>query len=84
MAEFIRVAGTDEVKPGTGIVAEVGGKVLAVSMSTTRFMSSTIRACIVEVPWERASLRAMWCPARGMAGNITSRPAPVSPIRPPR
>ena len=30
MAEWIRVAGTNEVKPGAGIVAEVGGKVLAV------------------------------------------------------
>ena len=30
MAEFLRVAGTDDVKPGHGIVAEVGGKTLAV------------------------------------------------------
>ena len=30
MAEYVRVAGTDEVKPGHGIVAEVNGKILAV------------------------------------------------------
>ncbi len=30
MAEFVRVASTQDVKPGTGIVAEVAGKVLAV------------------------------------------------------
>lgn len=30
MAEFVRVAATDDVKPGHGIVAEVNGKTLAV------------------------------------------------------
>jgi nitrite reductase (NADH) small subunit len=30
MAEFIRVTGTGDVKPGHGIVAEVNGKTLAV------------------------------------------------------
>jgi nitrite reductase/ring-hydroxylating ferredoxin subunit len=30
MAEFVRVAGRDDVKPGHGIVAEVQGKALAV------------------------------------------------------
>jgi nitrite reductase/ring-hydroxylating ferredoxin subunit len=30
MGEFVRVAGTQDVKPGHGIVAEVGGKSLAV------------------------------------------------------
>lgn len=30
MAEFVRVTGTDDVKPGHGIVAEVNGKTLAV------------------------------------------------------
>jgi len=30
MGEFVRVAGTADVKPGHGIVAEVGGKTLAV------------------------------------------------------
>jgi nitrite reductase/ring-hydroxylating ferredoxin subunit len=30
MAEFVRVAGTGEVKPGQGIVAEVSGKTLAI------------------------------------------------------
>ena len=30
MAEFVRVAGTADVKPGSGIVAEVNGKTLAV------------------------------------------------------
>ncbi|WP_455243235.1 Rieske (2Fe-2S) protein [Petrachloros mirabilis] len=30
MAEFVRVAGTNDVKPGHGIVAEVNGKTLAV------------------------------------------------------
>jgi len=30
MGEFVRVAGTTEVKPGCGIVAEVQGKALAV------------------------------------------------------
>jgi nitrite reductase/ring-hydroxylating ferredoxin subunit len=30
MAEFVRVAGTADVKPGHGIVAEVNGKTLAV------------------------------------------------------
>lgn len=29
MAEFIRVAGTAEVKPGHGIVAEINGKTIA-------------------------------------------------------
>ena len=30
MAEFVRIAGTDDVKPGHGLVAEVNGKALAV------------------------------------------------------
>lgn len=30
MADFVRVAGTNDVKPGHGIVAEVNGKTLAV------------------------------------------------------
>jgi nitrite reductase (NADH) small subunit len=30
MGEFVRVAGTNDVKPGHGIVAEVNGKTLAV------------------------------------------------------
>lgn len=30
MGEFVRVAGTEDVKPGHGIVAEVNGKTLAV------------------------------------------------------
>ena len=30
MEEFVRVAGTNDVKPGHGIVAEVNGKTLAV------------------------------------------------------
>ena len=30
MGEFVRVAGTDDVKPGHGMVAEVNGKALAV------------------------------------------------------
>ena len=30
MAEFVRIAGTADVKPGHGIVAEVNGKTLAV------------------------------------------------------
>src|SRR4029078_1543856 len=30
MGEFVRVAGTAAVKPGSGIVAEVNGKILAV------------------------------------------------------
>lgn len=30
MGEFVRVAGTEEVKPGHGIVAEVNGKTVAV------------------------------------------------------
>jgi len=30
MGEFVRVTGTDDVKPGHGIVAEVSGKTLAV------------------------------------------------------
>ena len=30
MGEFVRVTGTDDVKPGHGIVAEVNGKTLAV------------------------------------------------------
>lgn len=30
MAEFVRVAGTNDVKPGHGIVAEVNGKTLAI------------------------------------------------------
>ena len=30
MAEFVRVAGTADVQPGHGIVAEVNGKILAV------------------------------------------------------
>lgn len=30
MAEFVRVAGTADIKPGSGIVAEVNGKPLAV------------------------------------------------------
>jgi nitrite reductase (NADH) small subunit len=30
MGEFVRVTGTADVKPGSGIVAEVNGKILAV------------------------------------------------------
>jgi len=30
MAEFVRIAGTNDVKPGHGIVTEVNGKTLAV------------------------------------------------------
>lgn len=30
MGEFVRVAGTEDVKPGQGIVAEVNGKTLAI------------------------------------------------------
>ena len=29
MPEFVRVAGTDDVKPGSGMVAEVNGKAIA-------------------------------------------------------
>jgi nitrite reductase (NADH) small subunit len=29
MPEFVRVAGTDDVKPGSGMVAEVNGKTIA-------------------------------------------------------
>src|SRR5947208_3863131 len=37
MGEFVRVTGTDEVKPGHGIVAEVNGKTLAVFNVDGRF-----------------------------------------------
>ena len=30
MSEFVRVAGTGDVKPGSGLVAEINGKTLAV------------------------------------------------------
>jgi nitrite reductase/ring-hydroxylating ferredoxin subunit len=30
MPEFVRVAGTDDVKPGSGMVAEVNGKTIAI------------------------------------------------------
>ncbi|HEX2055346.1 MAG TPA: non-heme iron oxygenase ferredoxin subunit [Nitrospiraceae bacterium] len=29
MADFVRIAGTDDVKPGSGMVAEINGKTIA-------------------------------------------------------
>ena len=65
MGEFVRVAGTDDVKPGHGLVAEVNGKALAVFNVEGQFhvIDNTclhrggplgdggLEGCIVVCPW---------------------------------
>jgi nitrite reductase/ring-hydroxylating ferredoxin subunit len=65
MGEFIRVAGTTDVKPGNGIVAEVQGKALAIFNIDGTFHAidntcvhrggplgeGDVEGCIVTCPW---------------------------------
>jgi nitrite reductase/ring-hydroxylating ferredoxin subunit len=65
MAELTRVAGTEDIKPGTGLVVEAGGKSLAVFNVDGTFYAidnecvhrggplgeGELRGTVVECPW---------------------------------
>jgi nitrite reductase/ring-hydroxylating ferredoxin subunit len=65
MAELTRVAGTEDIKPGTGLVVEAGGKYLAVFNVDGTFYAidnecvhrggplgeGELRGTVVECPW---------------------------------
>ena len=71
MGELIRIAGTADVKPGAGMVAEVNGKAIAVFNVDGAFMPSTIPVSTGAARWAKGMWKGMWCPAPGTTGSST-------------
>ena len=69
MGEFVRVTGTTDVKPGSGIVAEVNGKTLAVFNVDGTFHAIDNTCVHRAVLWVKASLPGTLSPVLGMGGS---------------
>jgi hypothetical protein len=68
MGEFVRIAGTADVKPGQAIVVEAAGKTLAL-FNVDGTTPSTTPVSIAADRWAKAMSKGRWCPARGTAGS---------------
>lgn len=71
MGELIRVAGTGDVKPGSGMVAEVNGKAIALFNVEGTFYAIDNTCVHRGGRWGKAMSRATWSPVPGTIGNST-------------
>lgn len=74
MAEMVKVANTDEVKPGEGIVAEVEGKEIAVFNVDGTFYAIDNTCVHREGPLGEGELigEVVTCPWHGWEYNVTT------------
>lgn len=74
MAELVRVAGTADIKPGHGIVAEVNGKSLAVFNVEGTIHAIDNTCCHREGPLGEGELESdiVTCPWHGWRFNVTT------------
>lgn len=74
MAELVRVAGTADIKPGYGIVAEVNGKSLAVFNVEGTIHAIDNTCCHREGPLGEGELEGdiVTCPWHGWRFNVTT------------
>jgi nitrite reductase/ring-hydroxylating ferredoxin subunit len=74
MAEFVRVAAAEDVKPGQGIVAEANGKTLAVFNVDGTIHAINNTCCHREGPLGEGELDGdiVTCPWHGWRFNVTT------------
>jgi nitrite reductase/ring-hydroxylating ferredoxin subunit len=74
MAEFVRVAAAEDVKPGQGIVAEANGKTLAVFNVDGTIHAINNTCCHREGPLGEGELVGdiVTCPWHGWRFNVTT------------
>ncbi|HET7057389.1 MAG TPA: Rieske 2Fe-2S domain-containing protein [Nitrospiraceae bacterium] len=74
MAEFVRVAAAEDVKPGQGIVAEANGKTLAVFNVDGTIHAINNTCCHREGPLGEGELdgNIVTCPWHGWRFNVTT------------
>ncbi len=74
MAEFVRVAALEDIKPGQGIVAEANGKALAVFNVDGTIHAINNTCCHREGPLGEGELEGsiVTCPWHGWRFNVTT------------
>lgn len=81
MGEFVRVAGTADVKPGSGIVAEVNGKAIAVFNLGDAFYAIDNTCTHRGGPLGEGDVEGdvVSCPWHGWQFNIKTGACPTNP-----
>ncbi|MBX3237067.1 MAG: non-heme iron oxygenase ferredoxin subunit [Nitrospiraceae bacterium] len=81
MGEFVRVAGTADVKPGSGIVAEVNGKAIAVFNLGDTFYAIDNTCTHRGGPLGEGDVEGevVSCPWHGWQFNIKTGACPTNP-----